>query len=584
MGGATGSAYTNPLLGSGMPPEAILAREAIQNSCDAELKNTNQKVKIQFRRVLLSGQRKAKFIEQAGLKEILKREKSLALPSGNCLSHLDDADQPLHLLYIEDYGTHGLWGKPHDDGSHFFRLLLSLGDPSKIDGESSGGSYGFGKSVYSANSRINALFAYSTYDPALSGDDSNTRLMGCAYLPKHKFENQSFSGRAWLGKPEGADLVHPLSDLKAQEAASNLGFTIRSAEETGTSILIVDCGIDTEKLRESIEEWWWPRLIENNLDVVIYENQTRIDPPRPKIRNDLKPFIECFELATNRADATPPSQKKGDLNKMHQRQLGSFGYTLIQADKAEGDELKDKLGCVALIRNPRMVVSYYQTTSLSSINVVGAFVADPGIDNILRMSEPANHDKWDPKSSRLDALPTQDRDFVEAVCKRLKQGLRNFANAAMPATPPSEIRPRFLEKLLGNLFKPTTSDRPGPGTQQVDPVSIRFTVQPHTKVSGDNLKIAATMKIALKPEVTDVSTKVKLDVKCLIEEDDGVSTLDPIPLHVRVLDVDYEVLNKHPSLIEMTLDHEIPAIVEVESDEYNPDWTTQLRVQVLRDA
>ena len=35
MGGAPGEAYANTLKSTGMPPEHVLAREAIQNSVDA---------------------------------------------------------------------------------------------------------------------------------------------------------------------------------------------------------------------------------------------------------------------------------------------------------------------------------------------------------------------------------------------------------------------------------------------------------------------------------------------------------------------------------------------------------------------
>lgn len=47
MGGATGGAFTNPLLGTGMEPAAVLAREAIQNSVDA--REEGKKVRVDFR-------------------------------------------------------------------------------------------------------------------------------------------------------------------------------------------------------------------------------------------------------------------------------------------------------------------------------------------------------------------------------------------------------------------------------------------------------------------------------------------------------------------------------------------------------
>ena len=89
MGGATGEAYTNPLLGTGMEPTAVLAREAIQNSVDAQ--NKSEKVRVELRRVTLVGKAKAEFILAMGLKaSFVPRRSSLKLPRGACLEALGD--------------------------------------------------------------------------------------------------------------------------------------------------------------------------------------------------------------------------------------------------------------------------------------------------------------------------------------------------------------------------------------------------------------------------------------------------------------------------------------------------------------
>ena len=266
MGGATGAAYTNPLLGTGMEPAAVLAREAIQNSTDAQVKDA--KVRVNFRRVTLTGKPKSDFIKAMGLDPALSaRRASLKLPRDTCLDTLKDSDRPLQLLYIEDYGTCGLHGSPLKSKSHFFRLLLSLGDDSKNnDGGGSGGSYGFGKSVYSSNSRIHSIVAYSVFDPDLSGtpEKNHARLMGCGYFNSHEHGGDEFSGRSWFGKPKpGGQAAEPLVDVDAHAFAEELGFAKRGKADRGTSSLVIDCGVDCEMLCESIEEWWWPRLLDD---------------------------------------------------------------------------------------------------------------------------------------------------------------------------------------------------------------------------------------------------------------------------------------------------------------------------------
>lgn len=57
MGGAAGEAFTNPLASSGMPPAAVLAREAIQNSVDAHADGEN-KISMRVRSKGVEGRRK----------------------------------------------------------------------------------------------------------------------------------------------------------------------------------------------------------------------------------------------------------------------------------------------------------------------------------------------------------------------------------------------------------------------------------------------------------------------------------------------------------------------------------------------
>ena len=186
MGGATGEAFVNPLHGTGMPVASVLAREAIQNSVDAWQRDRADKAKVVFRRVSLTGKAKREFVAVAGLDtEFLRRRKILGFQQDHCIDSLGKPNAPLHILYIEDYGTHGLYGNPHDSKSHFFRLLLSLGDSAKSrNRKDSGGSYGYGKAVYSANSRIHTILAYSVFDPRDDGEKHHARLMGCAIFTR----------------------------------------------------------------------------------------------------------------------------------------------------------------------------------------------------------------------------------------------------------------------------------------------------------------------------------------------------------------------------------------------------------------
>lgn len=584
MGGASGEGFTNPLLGSGMEPAADLAREVIQNSTDAQV--PGEKVRVDLRRVTLTGKEKQAFVEAMGLDPALTARRSyFNLPRGACLETLSDASAPLQLLYIEDYGTCGLHGSPTSRKSHFNRLLLSLGDGSKsTEAEGSGGSYGFGKSACSSNSRIHTIVAYTVFDPAKSGvaAKNHARLMGCGYFRSHDHEKLEYTGRAWYGNPVKGGRVEPLVDDEAHEYAERLGFRRRDLSERGTSLLIVDCGVDCEMLRDAIEEWWWPRLLDDELglDVALHEQGQRLPPPRPRKRPDLRPFIECFDLAIGRSMSTGEHQKTAPFNRLYDLHLGNYAYTVVGEEGAKDEKLSEKLGSIALIRRPRMVIEYMNVGGSLPLPCVGTFVAGPDIDNFLKRSEPATHNKWDPKSNRLSELGPEARDIVVKVLQRLKTGLRHFANAAMPQAPTQELRLKSLERLLGTMFKPPTTSSGGGGASPGDPISINFVDQPHIVAEQAGIATKGSFRVSLADDADRPKVKVAVRVKCLVQEDEGVSTEDPIAVTLHSDEVNGNGSVAADGGIVFELERDAKPLFTFKSATYVRDWTTHVQVQV----
>ncbi|MGH9893867.1 MAG: hypothetical protein ACREA0_18165, partial [bacterium] len=259
------------------------------------------------------------------------------------------------LLYIEDYETHGLFGDPHDDASPLFRLLFALGDSSKArerESEGSGGSYGYGKAVYSANSRIHCIFVFSVFDPKRHPRNGHARLMGCSYFNRHRFDKASYSGRAFFGNVrKNGEVVDPLEEADAHDMAKQLGFEPRGKADTGTSILLVDATVDCDELRTSIEDWWWPRLLDESvgLDVELYEQGRRVEPPRPRSREHLRPFIACFDLALGRADPQGASEHAGTFNRLNNVPLGGYGLKVLPDELTANERVQDLKNSIARI-------------------------------------------------------------------------------------------------------------------------------------------------------------------------------------------------------------------------------------------
>ena len=197
MGGATGEAWENPLAGAGLPGEYILARESIQNSADAHQPDTGAPARIVFRRKSLTGEAKEKFVQSLGLNSsIQKRANLLGLAPNNTLANVDKSNSELSLLLIEDYNTIGLGGdlRKNSPDAHFRKLLLRLGDggKSRIDNAELGGSFGYGKSVYSSASDVNTVIYYSVFNPTEATKGTHARIMGCAYFKDHELERYDF--------------------------------------------------------------------------------------------------------------------------------------------------------------------------------------------------------------------------------------------------------------------------------------------------------------------------------------------------------------------------------------------------------
>ena len=382
MGGASGEAFTNTVQATGMHPAAVLGRESIQNAVD-ERDPDAEKVLVRFRLASLTGVDKRKFIEAAKLGKIVERRDLLDLPELPWL----DGQAPLDLVFVEDFYTTGLDGDPLDPRSRFYRLLLGMGDAGKVHygQHNTGGSYGFGKAALSSNSGIKTIFAYSRYR---DGDGcEHTRLFGCGYFRSHRFKSRDYNGQAWFGRDRDPNasasdqIVDPLTDGEADAMAAQLGFRVREAGDIGTSILIVDTTLEANELKKGVEEWWWPRLIENRLDVEVITPDGSRHVPRPKLRPDLRPFIEAYDIAVGRnQNPTLRRETKKDFRRIAGLELGTCALKVLDMPPENEDYPvdDDRLDSVALIRVPGMVVRYHRRGSPSTPALVGVFVAsDP---------------------------------------------------------------------------------------------------------------------------------------------------------------------------------------------------------------
>ncbi len=603
-GGASGEAVPNAVEAGGWASsEELLVREAIQNSVDAWLPGAGP-VRVSFRLQHHVEREKEFLLEGVSLKPFMDRVDAFreTLPSGNVIEKSSDPGAPLHLLYIEDFNTVGLGGGLQDPKhGHFFRLLFLIGEGSKADNnDGSGGSFGFGKGVYAHNSNIRMIFVFSVFEPSQETNHTWARLLGCAYLPGHEFQEEQWTGRAWFGLPpdekEIGQAPYPIIDEEAVLLAEKLGFSPRPQGDFGTSVLIVGCDsqegiISAEKLKTAAETWWWPRLIDGDLNVELFEQGVRVPGLDPAGRMDLQPFIRCRNaIRRGHGDddvAMHPFNRKHGLN------LGELALTAIHPDhpshealNRDSDDAEDRQGkapahrSVAYIRRPGMVVTYRAWSMASLMSAVGAFEAHGDVDRYLKLSEPMEHDRWDPHSRRLDRLPN-GHAIVKAIEEGIRRRLRDFLKALQPPPPPPKAGLNWLGRRLGELLTPRTKgSHPGPEGERGS-VSIFTESKPQIVLADDgSARMEASYSIALKPDLDLEQSLVRFSPRLNILEGDTGTRGDPISLSVRLqADGAASSTGETPDL-PVLLSAGERRVVEVSSASFSADWAVAIHIEV----
>jgi hypothetical protein len=602
-GGAGGNAATKLMKASTFSAAELLCREVIQNSWDAaqgyRKLNANHQFKIVFRfsniaKNELENQRRTLGISE--LRENIENsdlgENEKSTVSTGFVSTKEDAT----VLYIEDFGAHGLSGHPaNNKKSHLYKALYAFGITSKDKGESGGGSYGFGKSAFIRASKTHTVIAYTCFDETIE-DRVTRRLVGWSWWEGHESKlgdkKVERSGRAIYGVFSSRDSsgnihVEPYEDNQADEIAETLGIQKRepgSAQRNGTTLMLLDPNVDPDDLLVAIEKYWWPALVDNLLTISVIDYDGVEHHPKPRQNLKLKPYIRAYELATSPADAKlPPTEFKEELKTpIIGGSLALVGQVAGVAIENDLDELKDDefKPSVALIRGPRMVIQYLESFQRRRVPIRAAFVTpaeNVKVDSLLKDTEPPAHDVWDETSS--DDIAKEATALANFVIKGIRSSVAKFANALQPKIDATNKRITLFSKFFGQLLGESGGD-PAPIGDRFK-VSLKYGKRGLNIGSDDQIFYRAELDVTpsegcFGKELKKGSLKLHISVNVIEDEN---KTGERIPLIVKIggkdvsLDADSNIL--------LDAVESKPIKVELQSESYNHKWTTKLRAEIL---
>ncbi|MEV2196709.1 hypothetical protein AB0I02_37910 [Streptomyces phaeochromogenes] len=403
----------------------ILVRESAQNSWDARLAPPSGPVDyridmwtvgpahtLAWRELLLDG-------APAGAEDFPLRE---------TLRH-----GPIRVLAVSDRGTRGLGGPTRADDAvgsdrDFVSFIRNIGEPR--DTALGGGTYGFGKGIFYLLSKPGTVLVHSRCRTAQGGYE--TRLIGCtlwrSYVADEPNGNRRYTGRHWWGNTSGT-VVEPLVGQEAETTAQRLGLKAFSAEETGTTVVVIDPNLDeleppeaADYLAETITWHLWPKMIStagkpSAMRFSVTCDGVQYPVPDPRETRPLNMFVAAYETMTG-SDGS-------DLHCLKpKRYLGRLGLVkrimppLEPTRASRMLDIEDLVHHVCLMRPAELVVTYRPGPKPPSVNqgYAGVFRADEAMDEIYAKAEPPTHDAWHPQS-----LDRPESTFVQTTFRRIAE-------------------------------------------------------------------------------------------------------------------------------------------------------------------
>jgi hypothetical protein len=416
---------------------SAIVRETIQNSLDARGDDA-QVVEVRF-----SFHEGSLFLGPTLVRDYLT---GLVPHLSACGVDLDGIDlREPRFLVVEDFGTHGLRGKPEtQEPTDFYFFWHVVGRSGKTDAKA--GRWGLGKTVFPNSSQISAFFGYT-----IRSDDQRHFLLGQACLKTHSLNGTTYLPYAFYQKSGPRQFELPFDDPE-RLAKFRSDFRLTRQTESGLSLVVP---FPYRELNESslieaaIEHYFFP-ILAGALVVRVGArciDRTTILPlaagiQSRKLRDVEKALKFAAELQVTPPASVQPIEFPDRLNTTPTR-VPSDAFSPETIARLRQEFRAEKIICVRIPvtiepkigpAEPSFLTIYLKRDSslvrghdfylrggitLSGQNVFGSRPAfgllladDTPVCRFLGDAENPAHTLWNPRSPRLAAKYRKARDTV----------------------------------------------------------------------------------------------------------------------------------------------------------------------------
>lgn len=324
-------------------------------------------------------------------------------------------DEGIVAIEISDRGTTGLGGPVRNDKSvpggevtHFIDLVYNIG--ATKTGGTSGGTYGFGKSVAYMVSEIGAIVIWSRCQTNEGVED---RLIASAIGEVFDAEGYRHTGRHWWGRTIDG-FPEPVVGAVAQRLGSRLFSQGFDDDELGTSILILAPMLgepgpddDADVLADSVLRNLWPKLVPDGSGSTPMTIRVQVDGtdhpiPDPAAHPVYSGSVTCLQAvrAVQAGREIPTSMFKCDVVQI-KRYDSLVGHLALTKFPAVGLGDLDPSQSVTLMRSSaELVVTRLDRGPLTEpgFQWAGVFKPVASLDPAFAKSEPPAHDNWSSQS------------------------------------------------------------------------------------------------------------------------------------------------------------------------------------------